>query len=78
MVRPHDIAMRPDPDGSGVVVGRHFRGAEHLYVARLPSGLTVQSSQPHIVSLTIGSRVHVTAEPGHSLVLFDGEDAIHL
>lgn len=76
MVRPHDVVLYPDPGGSSVVVGRRFRGAEYLYTAQLSSGLIVHSTQPHIVNLPIGSRVHVVAEPGHPLIYFDGKGAV--
>lgn len=76
MVRPHDVALHPDSRGPGVVVDRQFRGAEHLYSVRLPSGLMIRSSQPHIVDLPLGSRVRVEADPGHNLVCFEGHEAI--
>jgi iron(III) transport system ATP-binding protein len=76
MVRPHDISLRPDPQGCGVVVGRQFRGSEHLYMIRLPSGQQVASAQPHTVELPLGARVCPIADPGHHLVCFDGQQAI--
>lgn len=76
MVRPHDVVLHPDASGPAVVIDRQFQGAEHLYTVRLPSGLTVRSTQPHTLELAIGSRVRAVAAPGHSLVCFEGQEAI--
>lgn len=76
MVRPHDVVLHPDPAGACVVIDRQFRGAEHLYAVRLPSGSVVRSTQPHTLELPIGSRVQAKAAPGHALVCFDGHTAI--
>lgn len=76
MIRPHDVKLQPASDGYGRVVGRHFHGAEYVYAVQLPSGQLIHSAQDHTVELRPGTRVHVTAEPGHFLTCFEGEEAI--
>src|SRR3972149_4312851 len=61
MIRPDDIDFIPRPDGDAVVSVRHFRGYENLYRLRLPSGLSVRSSQPSTTLYPAGTRVRVVA-----------------
>ena len=46
MIRPHQLEVRPDATGKGLVISRRFRGADALVVVQLPSGMTLSSYQP--------------------------------
>jgi len=59
MIRPDDIDFIPHPEGDALVVGRQFRGAEHLYRIRLPSGACVHSVQPSTTVYPVNTRVRV-------------------
>jgi iron(III) transport system ATP-binding protein len=65
MIRPDDIDFIPHPDGEVVIVGRQFRGAEHLYRLRLASGARVHSVQPSTTVYQVGTRVRVVANLIH-------------
>jgi iron(III) transport system ATP-binding protein len=65
MIRPDDIDFIPHPDGDVVVVGRQFRGSEHLYRLRLASGVRVHSAQPSTTIYPLGTRVRVVADLLH-------------
>jgi len=74
MIRPDDIDFIPHPDGDVVVVGRQFRGAEHLYRLRLTSGARVHSVQPSTTIYPSGTRVRIVANLLH-VVAFPLPDA---
>ena len=65
VVRPHEVALRPDAGGSATVVGREFLGAFHLVTVRLPSGRSLRSLQPHTLAFDPGQRVAVDLTIGH-------------
>jgi iron(III) transport system ATP-binding protein len=73
MIRPHQLELRPDPAGDGVVVSRRFRGADTLVVVQLPSGVTLYSYQPSTLGFQARERVKVVARPCHSVVFSAGE-----
>jgi iron(III) transport system ATP-binding protein len=73
MIRPHQLELRSDTTGSGIVTSRRFRGADALVVVRLPSGVTLQSYQPSTLGFQVGERVTVRAKPCHSVVFSAGE-----
>jgi iron(III) transport system ATP-binding protein len=73
MIRPHQLELRPDATGSGIVISRRFRGADALVVVRLPSGLTLSSYQPSTLGFQVGERVTVGAKPCQSVVFSAGE-----
>lgn len=71
MLRPSDLRIVPDPDGSAVVVARYFRGSETLYDVRLPSGAVVRASLP---GSTLPLQTRVRIEPAsHRVVIFPME-----
>lgn len=76
MIRPHDVMLYPQGNGKGEILNLEFHGAENLYTVRLPSGQLIRSSQSHIVSLPLGTRVHTKCEAGHALTCFEGESAV--
>jgi iron(III) transport system ATP-binding protein len=73
MIRPHQLELRPDTTGNGLVVSCHFRGADALVVVQLPSGVTLYSYQPSTLGFQARERVKVMARPCHSIVFSAGE-----
>jgi iron(III) transport system ATP-binding protein len=73
MIRPHQLALRPDATGNGLVISHRFRGADALVVVQLPSGVTLYSYQPSTLGFQAGERVTVGAKPCHSVVFSAGE-----
>jgi iron(III) transport system ATP-binding protein len=59
MLRPADMHLHVRQDGDGEVVSRHFRGADHAYDVRLPSGTLLRCSLPGRQPLPVGTRVRV-------------------
>ena len=68
--RSDDLEFAPDPEGSGLVLARYFRGPVCLYRIRLKSGRLVHSMQPHFRHHKPGTAVRVWFEPNHPLPLF--------
>ncbi len=73
MIRPHQLQLRPDATGNGVVISRRFRGVDAVVVIRLPSGVTLDSYQPSTLAIQTGEQVTVWAKPCHSVVFSVGE-----
>jgi iron(III) transport system ATP-binding protein len=73
MIRPHQLELRLDATGNGVVISRRFRGADALVVVQLPSGMTLYSYQPSTYCFQAGERVTVGAKPCHSVVFSAAE-----
>jgi iron(III) transport system ATP-binding protein len=73
MIRPHQLELRPDATGSGLVVARRFRGADALVVVQLPSGVTLYSYQPSTLGFQARERVTVGAKPCHIVVFSASE-----
>jgi iron(III) transport system ATP-binding protein len=68
--RADDVSIRPQQDAQAMVLARHFKGALNLYRLRLPSGQLVHALQPHTHIFPPGTRVAVSADPGHALACF--------
>ncbi len=67
LLRPQQLAIEPDSDGSGVVTERRFAGTYCDYEVKVgPVALSVRSGH---TGLALGQRVAVAAMP-HALVLF--------
>ncbi|SHI26088.1 ABC transporter ATP-binding protein [Ferrimonas marina] len=67
LLRPQQLALEPDNEGSGVVVARTFAGTYCDYQVEVgPVALAVRSGH---IGLELGQRVAVAAMP-HALVLF--------
>ncbi|MBY6187173.1 ABC transporter ATP-binding protein [Marinobacter hydrocarbonoclasticus] len=67
LLRPQQLALEPDAEGSGVITGRRFKGTYCDYQVSVgPVELAVRSGH---VGLEQGQRVAVAALP-HALVLF--------
>ena len=64
LVRPELLELAVDPDGSGEVVCREFRGHDVFYRVRLADGTTVCSQRPSNETIPLGSRVAVRPHAG--------------
>ena len=76
VLRPHEVALHPDPLSSARVSAVEYHGAFVLHYVTLASGRTVRSWQPHSVRHPIGTAVAVTVAPGTSPTLLLGDRAI--
>jgi iron(III) transport system ATP-binding protein len=76
VLRPHEVALAPDPDGNAVVSAVEYHGAFVLHTVELGSGRTVQSWQPHAVRHPVGTRVRATVVAGVSPTLLVGNRAV--
>jgi iron(III) transport system ATP-binding protein len=68
VTRPDDVTFVEDPAGTAEIVGAEFRGSTWRYDLRLASGITVHSTQSHLVRVPVGTAVRATLVPGHRLV----------
>src|SRR5919109_1122168 len=73
MIRPHQLELRPDAAGNGLVISRRFRGADALVVVQLPSGVTLYSYQASALRFQAKDRVTVGAKPCHSVAFWTGQ-----
>ncbi|MCJ8504051.1 ABC transporter ATP-binding protein [Kocuria flava] len=64
VLRPHEVAIRPDPASSAHVYAVEYHGAFVLHHVRLASGRTLRSWQPHTVRHPVGTPVAVTVAAG--------------
>jgi iron(III) transport system ATP-binding protein len=76
MLRPHEVSFAVDPQGSGHVERREFRGASYVYVLRLASGAVVRSVQPHTVHVPTGTAVRLVVDPGHPVRAFPHDEGV--
>lgn len=76
VLRPHEVALVPDPDGLGTVTSVEYHGAFVLHTVRLASGRLVSSWQPHSVRHPVGTRVAVTVVPGVTPTLLVDDVAV--
>jgi iron(III) transport system ATP-binding protein len=70
LVRPELLELRPDPEGSGRVVGREFRGHDVFYRVLLDDGSQLCSQRPSTERVTLGERVTVVPHAGR-VAIFD-------
>jgi iron(III) transport system ATP-binding protein len=68
MIRPDDVHLIPDPDGTASVVTKQFRGSENLYKVSLPSGAIVHSSEHSLVDYPHGTKVRIALTATHTVV----------
>lgn len=73
MIRPDDIHLVADPEGSATVISRQFRGSENVYVIALSSGQTLHSSEHSVTVFSLGTRVRIQLRATHT-VLFKSLD----
>ncbi len=76
VLRPHEVALHPDPDSPARVSAVEYHGAFVLHYVRLASGRTVRSWQPHTVRHPVGTAVAVTVAAGTTPTLLLGDHAI--
>jgi len=70
LVRPDDVVLTPDANGSARITHSIFRGDSYLYEVALPSGRMVKCFGPHTTPYPLGTWAHVTLAPGHALACF--------
>jgi iron(III) transport system ATP-binding protein len=76
VLRPHEVALTPDPNSPARVSAVEYHGAFVLHYVTLASGRTVRSWQPHSVRHPVGTAVAVTVAAGTTPTLLLGEHAI--
>jgi iron(III) transport system ATP-binding protein len=70
LVRPDDLRLQPDPQGTARVARCVFRGMDYLYHVALPSGREVRCLGPHTTRYVPGTPARVELTPGHALTWF--------
>ena len=68
MIRPDDIHLIRDPEGTAIVIEKQFRGSENLYKVSLPSGAIVRSSEHSLVDYPRGMKVRIALIATHTIV----------
>jgi iron(III) transport system ATP-binding protein len=58
LIRPEQLELQPDPDGSGTVVAREFRGHDVFYRVEV-NGDTLVAQRPSTERVLLGARVRV-------------------
>ncbi len=69
LLRPDDIQHDDDSPYLGQVIGRHFRGSEHMYRIELPSGTQVLCAAPSHHNHPVGEPIGLRLDLAH-LVIF--------
>ena len=64
VLRPHEVALHPDPASPARVSAVEYHGAFVLHHVRLASGRTLRSWQPHSVRHPVGTPVAVAITAG--------------
>jgi iron(III) transport system ATP-binding protein len=62
LIRPEQLALRPDPDGHAMVVSREFRGHDVFYRLRLEDGTILVSQRPSTEHVPLGASVALETE----------------
>lgn len=68
-LRPDDLIHDDDSSYQATLIGKHFRGAHHLYDVKLDSGVTLGCLAPSHHNHAIGERIGVSLDIEH-LVIF--------
>jgi iron(III) transport system ATP-binding protein len=76
VLRPHEVALKVDPESDACVVDVEYHGAFVLHTVRLGSGRTLRSWQPHAVRHPVGTPVAVGVVPGITPTLLVGDQAV--
>jgi len=76
VLRPHEVALQPDPASPARVSAVEYHGAFVLHHVRLASGRTLRSWQPHSVRHPVGTAVAVGVTPGTTPTLLVGDRAV--
>ena len=67
-LRPDDLIHDDDSDYTAILVGKHFRGAHHLYQVRLDNGVVLGCFAPSHHDHEIGERIGVSLDIEHLVV----------
>jgi iron(III) transport system ATP-binding protein len=70
LVRPDDLSLHPDPQGTARITRCVFRGMDYLYQVTLPSGRELRCLSPHTTRYVPGTPARVELTPGHALTWF--------
>jgi len=76
VLRPHEVALTPDPTSPARVVGVEYHGAFVLHTVQLASGRTLRSWQSHAVRYPPGMAVAVSVVAGLAPTLLVGDEAV--
>ncbi len=76
VLRPHEVALHPDPDSPARVSAVEYHGAFVLHHVRLASGRTLRSWQPHNVRHPVGTPVAVSVTAGTTPTLLVDDRAV--
>lgn len=68
-LRPDDLIHDDNSDYQATLIGKHFRGAHHLYKVRLENGTVLGCFAPSHHNHAIGEKIGVTLDVKH-LVIF--------
>ncbi len=70
VLRPDDVRIEENPDGTATVTEKHYRGVMNLYAVELASGQVLHSFGEHTVNLAPGTRVQVSLTGNHAPAYF--------
>ncbi|MEX5269855.1 ABC transporter ATP-binding protein [Kocuria sabuli] len=76
VLRPHEVALHPDPESPARVSAVEYHGAFVLHHVRLASGRTLRSWQPHNVRHPVGTPVAVSVTAGTTPTLLVDDRAV--
>jgi iron(III) transport system ATP-binding protein len=76
VLRPHEVALAPDPGSASRVVAVEYHGAFVLHTVRLPSGRTLRSWQTHSTRYPVDTPVSVSVVAGIAPTLLVGDHAV--
>jgi iron(III) transport system ATP-binding protein len=76
VLRPHEVALTPDPQSQARVVAVEYHGAFVLHTVRLPSGRTLRSWQTHSIRYPVDTPVAVSVVAGLAPTLLVGDHAV--
>ena len=73
MVRPDDLVIEQDRNGTAHVLNNEFRGASRSITIQLDSGPQLRADVSHVDHFDAGERVAVSIKDGHRPVVVDDE-----
>jgi len=73
MIRPDDIDLVPDAQGTARILSRQFKGSENLYAVILPSGQILHSSQHSLDVYPDRTQVDLKLKVTHTII-FNKDD----
>ncbi len=75
MIRPDDIQISGNGNGSGRIETRQFRGSENLYGLRLASGRLIHCSAASTQCFALDAHVDITVVATHTVVFEQSHDS---